>query len=91
MYEIVFDRCQGSIAIVDVPAVQELSRQSISSVAESTDALLIDVIDFQCPDGRCGNTYGGTPIYRDGHHISVRFSAALGELFTARLGDALSE
>lgn len=89
MYEIVSDRCQGSIAIIDVPAEQELPRQSISSVAQSTDALLIDVIDFQCPDGRCGNTYDGFPIYRDGHHISVWFSTALGELFTAKLREAL--
>lgn len=88
MYEIISVGCQGDLALADVPVEQERPRQVIKSIAQETGARVIDIIDLQCPDGRCGNTYSGIPIYRDARHISVEFSRELGGLFTRALAAA---
>lgn len=56
-------------------------RTLIRSFGSNHGLPVIDLAGYQCPGGRCGLYYEGSPIYQDHSHISAKFSALLAPEF----------
>ena len=54
---------------------------ALRSVAQATNAQLLDLTDAICTDGVCRTAQDGFPIYRDGTHITVAMSHRLAPEF----------
>lgn len=78
------DVCAGSFARSDAERRREVAFEVESDAARRSGASLLDVFDAVCPGTTC-EVFDGSWIYRDGRHISVPASHALGPVF----GDAL--
>jgi len=61
------------------------ARKLVRSVAEATDASVLDVTAQVCPRGECVTATKSMPIYRDSTHLTVAMSHALAPQFEAAL------
>ncbi len=84
-------RCATSAPEQQLAHRQRLVLQAESEAVERTGVSSYDIWPDVCPDGRCTTHAGTTWIYRDGLHISPRFSRSLADdfarLLTAVTGD----
>lgn len=89
--------CQNSVVFHDpadcavtLPTQEVDDRQGPVRAAEAaaiaaTGARSVDVFDDVCRDGTCTTHRAGTWLYRDGLHVSPRYSEELGALFRRAL------
>ncbi len=78
MWEVWTGDCATSSPI---PVEAKGVRDIVDSVAKATNAGVIDLQAYLCPDGTCRTEADGVVRYRDGGHLSVPASQALGDIF----------
>ena len=69
-----------------VPQEAQEVRAIVEDVAAGTGARVLDLQETLCPDGLCRTEVDGVVRYRDGGHLSVAESQALGGMFAQAIG-----
>jgi len=79
---ILADDCGATASIEAMDLLQSGTRGAIDEVAAGSDAVVLDVREFFCPDGVCVTSMAATELYRDDIHLSVQASLMLVPWFT---------
>jgi len=74
-----------TMPLADANEGEALPRKAFSDIAERTNATLIDLRGFFCPDAVCTTQLNGRYLYRDEGHISIAASKALADTFAGAL------
>jgi len=69
-----------------IPQEAQGVRAIVDDVARGTGARVIDLQETLCPEGVCQTEVDGVVRYRDGGHLSVAASQALGSVFAQAIG-----
>ena len=78
--------CNVTISLERMLRTQKPAADVVSAAAAGTETSLLDIRPQLCPDGQCRAVdTSGTPITRDGGHISVPISEQLAGTFTAAI------
>lgn len=65
---------------------QEAAEEAVARVAKSTGANLVDLSDWQCPQGNCPAFMGDVLVYADSAHLSQEASLLLVDRFAEVIG-----
>jgi hypothetical protein len=74
----VTDRAQGNL------------RTAIANASARTDAGVLDLRDYFCPNSMCASRQGELVLYADAGHVSVAASEALVDRFAQRISESSS-
>jgi peptidoglycan/LPS O-acetylase OafA/YrhL len=83
-------RCWARMSIIKQEAYCDFQYKDVPKADFETDEIMksagefapiVFLKDLICPDGLCGTTINGIPVYRDIGHLSIEGSRALGEKF----------
>lgn len=79
--------CSVSLPLADVQVRMKYIWGAEDAAIASSGAAWLDLTPDACPNGVCDTYRAGMWIYRDGLHISPRFSATLADRFVALVRD----
>ena len=72
----------------EIDAQRSIVDRALTAVAEATGATMIDLRSHYCSEGVCRTNSGNRWMFRDGYHITVAESEALGPAFAEPLRQA---
>lgn len=83
--------CRRTMPIDRVQARQGAVRPVLDTLAQGTDATVLDTWPVVCPDGLCATWRGEMTTYRDSNHISAEQSHALTDVFVEALNQECAD
>ena len=90
VWAILGDVCTQAMPQEVTDRVQGNLRTAIANAAASTDAGVLDLRDYFCPNSMCASRQCELVLYADAGHVSVAASEALAGRFAQRISESSS-
>lgn len=85
------NECVAKDSECELPLSQLLSRDPFVEAASLTsDAKLVDMNEYVCPQGLCAPLTGNVLVWRDRHHLTATYSRSLKTLLLRKLERAMN-